>query len=95
MLVSIYIHDPENMYLINMGSAVVKVLLGAVLSVFVLGILLGNFIDVIDDMRVGNSLDFNNTMDDVETFSWLAAGFMALGILIWAGRYIMALIQGM
>jgi len=83
------------MYLINMGSAVVKVLLGAVLSVFVLGILLGNFIEVIDDMRVGNSLDFNNTMDDVETFSWLAAGFMALGILIWAGRYIMALIQGM
>jgi len=46
-------------------------------------------------MRVGNSLEFNNTMDDVETFSWLAAGFMALGILIWAGRYIMALIQGM
>jgi len=64
------------------------------LVIFVLGVLVGELMDVIDDMRPGQSTDFNNTMDDVETFAWLAAGFMALGILIWAGRYILALVQG-
>ena len=77
-----------------MGSTVIKVLLGAVISVFVLGILLGYFIDVIDDMRVGKSADFNATMDLVETFSWIAATFMAIGILIWAAKYILALLDG-
>jgi len=72
-----------------------KVLIGAVLTVFILAILLGSFIDVIDDMRVGNSADFNTTMDDVETYAWLAATFMALGILVWAGRYVLSLVQGM
>jgi len=72
-----------------------KVLIGAVLTVFILAILLGSFIDVIDDMRVGNSIEFNNTMDDVETYAWLAATFMALGILVWAGRYVLSLVQGM
>ena len=72
-----------------------KVLIGAVLTVFILAILLGSFIDVIDDMRVGNSAEFNNTMDDVETYAWLAATFMALGILVWAGRYVLSLVQGM
>jgi hypothetical protein len=71
-----------------------KVLVGAILVIFILGILVGELIDVIDGMRPGQSADFNNTMDDVETFAWLAAGFMALGILIWAGRYILALVQG-
>jgi len=77
-----------------MGSTVIKVLLGAVISVFVLGILLGYFVDVIDDMRVGKSADFNTTMDLVETFSWIAATFMAIGILIWAAKYILALLDG-
>ena len=72
-----------------------KVLIGAVLTVFILAILLGSFIDVIDDMRIGNSIEFNNTMDDVETYAWLAATFMALGILVWAGRYVLSLVQGM
>ena len=72
-----------------------KVLIGAVLTVFILAILLGSFIDVIDDMRVGNSAEFNSTMDDVETYAWLAATFMALGILVWAGRYVLSLVQGM
>ena len=72
-----------------------NVLIGAVLSIFIMAILLGSFIDVIDDMRVGNSADFNNTMDDVETYAWLAATFMALGILVWAGRYVLSLVQGM
>lgn len=71
-----------------------KVLVGAILVIFILGVLVGELTDVIDGMRPGRSTDFNNTMDDVETFAWLAAGFMALGILIWAGRYILALVQG-
>lgn len=72
-----------------------RVLIGAILIIFVLGILVGELIEVIDDMRPGRSAEFNTTMDSVETFSWLAAGFMALGILIWAGRYMLALVQGM
>ena len=71
-----------------------KVLIGAILVILVLGILVGELTDVVDDMRPGRSTSFNNTMDDVETFAWLAAGFMALGILIWAGRYVLALVQG-
>jgi len=71
-----------------------KVLVGAILVIFILGVLVGELTEVIDDMRPGRTADFNNTMDDVETFAWLAAGFMALGILIWAGRYILALVQG-
>lgn len=71
-----------------------KVLIGAILVILVLGILVGELTGVVDDMRPGRSTSFNNTMDDVETFAWLAAGFMALGILIWAGRYVLALVQG-
>ena len=70
-------------------------LIGAVLTVFILAILLGSFVDVIDDMRVGAAIEFNTTMDDVETYAWLAATFMALGILVWAGRYVLSLVQGM
>ena len=70
-----------------------KVLIGAVLTVFILAILLGSFIDVIDDMRVGNSAEFNNTMDDVETYAWLAAGFMTIAIILWAGKYTLSLVQ--
>jgi len=76
----------------SQGAA--KVLIGAILVILVLGILVGELTDVVDDMRPGRSTSFNNTMDDVETFAWLAAGFMALGILIWAGRYVLALVQG-
>lgn len=71
-----------------------KVLIGAILVIFILGVLVGELVNVIDDMRPGASADFNDTMDDVETYAWLAAGFMALGILIWAGRYILSLVQG-
>lgn len=77
------------------ASGASKVLIGAILTIFVLGVLVGELTDVIDGMRPGRSDEFNDTMDDVETFAWLAAGFMALGILIWAGRYILALVQGM
>lgn len=77
-----------------MAGGAARVLLGAIVTIMVLGILVGEFTSVIDDMRPGRSADFNDTMDDVETFSWLAAGFMALGILIWAGKYILALVRG-
>jgi len=76
------------------ASGAAKVLIGAVLSIFILGILVGELVNVIDGMRPGASADFNNTMDDVETYAWLGATFMALGILIWSGRYILALVQG-
>lgn len=76
------------------ASGAAKVLVGAILTIFILGILVGELVNVIDDMRPGSSLEFNNTMDDVETYAWLGATFMALGILIWAGRYILAMVQG-
>lgn len=77
------------------ASGAARVLIGAILIIFVLGILAGELMDVIDGMRPGRSAEFNDTMDQVETFTWLAAGFMALGILIWAGRYMLALVQGL
>jgi len=76
------------------ASGAAKVLVGAILTIFILGILVGELVNVIDDMRPGSSLEFNDTMDDVETYAWLGATFMALGILIWAGRYILAMVQG-
>ena len=76
------------------ASGAAKVLVGAILTIFILGILVGELVNVIDGMRPGSSLEFNNTMDDVETYAWLGATFMALGILIWAGRYILAMVQG-
>ena len=76
------------------ASGAAKVVVGAILVIFVLGILVGELVDIIDTMRPGRSADFNNTMDDVETYAWLAATFMAIGILIWSGRYILALVQG-
>lgn len=75
-------------------QGVAKVLVGAILVILVLGILVGELMETVDNMRPGRPTEFNDTMDDVETFAWLAAGFMALGILIWAGRYILALVQG-
>lgn len=77
------------------ATGAARVLVGAILVIFILGILVGELVGIIDGMRPGRSADFNDTMDDVETFAWLAAGFMALGILIWAGRYILALVQGL
>lgn len=77
------------------ASGAAKVLIGAILVIFVLGLIVGNLVDIIDGMRPGQSTDFNETMDLVEQFAWIAATFMAIGILVWAGRYILALVQGM
>jgi len=70
-----------------------KSLIGAVLTVMLLGFLLGSFTDTIDDMRIGNSIEFNNTMDDMETYAWIGATFMAVGILIFAGKNVLSLTE--
>lgn len=71
------------------ADSAAKILVGSIVVVFIAGILVGNFADVIDAQRPGKAADFNTTMDNVFTFAWLVLGFMAIGILIFGARYIL------
>lgn len=61
---------------------------GAVIAVFVTALLVLQFTTMIDAERPGASLEFNNTMDNLETFAWMAVGFMAIAVFVIAANYI-------
>jgi len=77
----------------EIGGSLSEKLIGVVVVIISLGIILSTIIEIIDDTRIGNSVAFNDTMDDAETYSWLAATFMCLGILILTGKYILTTIE--
>ena len=65
------------------------VVIGMMLSVFIGGILVGKLEDVIDDQRAGASSEFNDTMDQVVSYTWITFTFLAIGILLVGGAWIL------
>ena len=65
------------------------VVIGMMLSVFIGGILVGKLEDVIDAQRVGASAEFNDTMDQVVSYTWITFTFLAIGILLVGGAWIL------
>ena len=61
---------------------------GAVIAVFVTALLIMEFTTMIDAERPGASNDFNNTMDRLVSFAWIAVGFMAIAVFVIAANYI-------
>ena len=71
------------------GSGIMVVILGLMISVFVGMILVNEFEDVIDDRRVGASLEYNNTADDIIDNTWTVFTFLAIGIIIVGAAWIL------
>lgn len=71
------------------NRGVMGVVLGLMISVFLGAVLVGEFESVIDDQRPGSSVEFNDTVDDISTYTWTAFTFLALGILIVGGAWIL------
>jgi hypothetical protein len=65
---------------------------GAVIAVFVTALLVMEFSTMIDDERPQNNSSeaeqFNNTMDRLISFAWIAVGFMAIAVFVIAANYI-------
>lgn len=61
---------------------------GAVIAVFVTALLVMEFANMIDDERPGSSAEFNDTMDRLVSFAWIAVGFMAIAVFVIAANYI-------
>ena len=70
------------------GMLAMGVILGMMVSIFVGAILVNEFENVIDDQRPGASADFNNTADDIISYTWVVFLFFALGILIVGGAWV-------
>ena len=63
--------------------------LGLMVAVFIGAVLVNEFEGIIDTSRTGASEDFNNTADDIVTYTWITFTFLALGILIVGGAWIL------
>jgi hypothetical protein len=61
---------------------------GAVIAVFVTALLVMEFSNMIDEERPGATADFNDTMDRLVSFAWIAVGFMAIAVFVIAANYI-------
>lgn len=71
-------------------SGVMSVVLGLMIAVFIGAILANEFNQVIVDQKDSDaSSDFNDTADDIVTYTWVAFTFLALGILIVGGAWIL------
>jgi len=70
------------------GMLAMGVILGMMVSIFVGAILVNEFENVIDDQRPGASTDFNDTADDIISYTWVTFLFFALGILIVGGAWV-------
>ncbi|MCK4583445.1 hypothetical protein KAU18_09045, partial [Candidatus Bathyarchaeota archaeon] len=60
---------------------------GAVIAVFVTALLIMEFTTMIDAERPGNTTEFNETMDRLISFAWIAVGFMAIAVFVIAANY--------
>ncbi len=70
-------------------TGVISVVLGLMIAVFIGGILVNEFEGVIDDQRPGASTEFNDTADDIVAYTWVTFTFLALGILLVGGAWIL------
>ena len=61
---------------------------GSVIAVFVTALLVFQFTVMIDARRPGASEEFNDTMDQLVAFAWIAVGFMAIAVFVIAANYI-------
>ena len=61
---------------------------GAVIAVFITALLIFQFTVMIDARRPGASEEFNDTMDQLVAFAWMAVGFMAIAVFVIAANYI-------
>lgn len=71
------------------AQGIMSVVLGLMIAVFIGAILVEEFEGVIDDQRGGASAAFNNTADDIVSYTWITFTFLALGILIVGGAWIL------
>lgn len=70
-------------------TGVITVVLGLMIAVFIGSILVNEFEGVIDDQRPGASTEFNDTADDIVDYTWVTFTFLALGILLVGGAWIL------
>jgi len=70
------------------GMLAMGMILGMMISIFVGAILVNEFEGVMDDQRPGASTDFNTTVDDIISYTWVVFLFFALGILIVGGAWV-------
>jgi hypothetical protein len=61
---------------------------GAVISIFITALLIMQFGAMIDARRPGATAEFNETMDQVMQFAYIALGFMAISVFVIAANYI-------
>lgn len=67
-----------------------SVVIGLMIAVFIGAILANEFSGVITDQKVtGATTEFNSTADDIMTYTWVTFTFLALGILIVGGSWIL------
>lgn len=67
---------------------------GAVIAVFVTALLVMEFVNMIDEERPGATAEFNQTMDRLIQFAWIAVGFMAIATFVIAANYIRQIAAG-
>ena len=70
-------------------AGVITVVLGLMIAVFIGSILVNEFEGVIDAQRPGASAEFNATADDIVDYTWVTFTFLALGILLVGGAWIL------
>ena len=76
------------------STSAVGVIIGSIFTIAIGALVFGYVIDAIDDQRSGKTTEFNTTMDALISFGWLGFTFFGLGILVFASKWIMALMSG-
>ena len=76
--------------MVSARGSVATVLIGVIMVFFIGSVLLGELESTMDDMQVtGMSTDFNDTIDNLQSYAWTGFGLAVLAILVIAGAYIL------
>ena len=74
-----------------MNKTMVSVVIGLMMSIAIGAILTNNLSNMLEDQKTwdnstgtptGSSLEFNNTVDSIISYTWITFGLLALSILI-------------
>lgn len=72
----------------------VGVILGMIVIIFVGLIVAQQFVTQAQDTKtITSSAEYNTTVDNIVTYTWLVFGFLALGIFIVGAIWIVRLVQ--
>ncbi len=64
---------------------------GAVITIFIAGLLIQNFSDQVDIQRPGASAEFNTTMTALFVLAWAGLGLFGIATLILPAKFIQQL----